>query len=198
MVPHPNGRLGKELAQVNADLCAACGICAGACPSSTPFRSVSDLVTGIDMPQLTVSALRRRLQQGLAASPAERPIVVFGCDQGARVESLAEADVVPFSLICTGMLPPSFVDYALRDGAAGVLVTGCAEGACEFRLGQRWTAQRLQGRREPHLRASVPPERWAAAWAGAEDSQTLKTALQALRQRVQAAGAEPVPGVAHG
>jgi ferredoxin/coenzyme F420-reducing hydrogenase delta subunit len=185
MVPHPNGKPGKELARVDADLCIACGICAGACPSSTPFRSVADLVTGIDMPQLTVSTLRRRLQQGLGALQAERPIVVFGCDRGARVERLAGTDVAAFSLICTGMLPPSFVDYALRDGAAGVLVSGCAEGTCEFRLGQRWAAERLQGQREPHLRALDTPERLAVAWVDATDAQSLAAALQQLRQRLQ-------------
>ncbi len=176
---------GKELARVDADLCIACGICAGACPSSTPFRSVAELVTGIDMPQLTVSSLRRRLQQGLGALQAERPIVVFGCDRGARVERLAGTDVAAFSLICTGMLPPSFVDYALRDGAAGVLVSGCAEGSCEFRLGQRWAAERLQGQREPHLRALDTPERLAVAWVDAADAQSLAAALQRLRQRLQ-------------
>ncbi len=185
MVPHPNKRIGKELAQVNADLCASCGICAGACPSSTPFRSTAELVTGIDMPQLTIGTLRRRLQQALASATGGRPIVVFGCDRGARVHTLAGQDVVPFSLICTGMLPPSFVDYALRDGAAGVLVTGCAEGACEYRLGQRWTSERLLGRREPHLRSDVPSERWAMAWTPAHDLPALKSALDDLRQRVQ-------------
>jgi len=187
MVPHPNIKLakaGKELAQVDGDLCVACGICAGACPSSTPFRSAADLVTGIDMPQLTVGTLRRRLQQGLNALHAERPIVVFGCDRGARVEQLAGPDVVALSLICTGMLPPSFVDYALRDGAAGVLVSGCAEGACEFRLGQRWAAERLQGRREPYLRALQAPERLAVAWVGAADAQALRATLNGLRQRL--------------
>ncbi|HOM14682.1 MAG TPA: cytochrome b N-terminal domain-containing protein, partial [Rubrivivax sp.] len=149
MVPHPNGRRGRELALVDADLCASCGICAGACPSSTPFRSVAELVTGIDMPQLTVGTLRRRLQQALSALRSERPIVIFGCDHGVRVETLAGCDVAPLSLLCAGMLPPSFVDYALRDGAAGVLVSGCAEAGCEFRLGQRWAAQRLVGQREP-------------------------------------------------
>jgi coenzyme F420-reducing hydrogenase delta subunit/ferredoxin len=199
MVPHPNGKPGKELARVDADLCIACGICAGACPSSTPFRSVADLVTGIDMPQLTVSTLRRRLQQGLAALQAERPIVVFGCDRGARVEPLASADVAAFSLICTGMLPPSFVDYALRDGAAGVLVSGCAEGTCEFRLGQRWAAERLQGQREPHLRALDTPERLAVAWVDAADAQSLAAALQRLRQRLQALPIETAAGPArHG
>jgi coenzyme F420-reducing hydrogenase delta subunit len=169
---------------VNADLCASCGICAGACPSSTPFRSAAELVTGIDMPQSPIGALRRRMQQGLSASKSQRPIVVFGCDRGARVESLAGPDVVPLSLICTGMLPPSFVEYALRDGAAGVLVTGCAEGACEYRLGQRWAAERLAGRREPYLRADVDPKRWATAWASARDPQVLVAALAGLRQQI--------------
>ncbi|HET7793524.1 MAG TPA: hydrogenase iron-sulfur subunit, partial [Rhizobacter sp.] len=76
-----------------------------------------------------------------------------------------------------------FVEYALRDGAAGVLVSGCREGGCEFRLGQRWTEERLNGSREPHLRASVPREQIATAWADAGDEASLRTALEQLRHR---------------
>jgi ferredoxin len=64
MAPHPDKRAHK-IAVVDADLCAACGICAGSCPSSTPFRSQQRLVTGIDMPQLPVDALRRQLEARL-------------------------------------------------------------------------------------------------------------------------------------
>jgi ferredoxin/coenzyme F420-reducing hydrogenase delta subunit len=186
MVPHPNQRTGRTLALVDADLCAGCGICAGACPSSTPFRSTAALVTGIDMPQLRIDALRQRLQHALAASRAARPLVVFGCDRGARCGGLSGSDVSAFSLLCAGQLPPSFVEYALRDGAAGVLVVACREGGCEFRLGDRWTAERLQGRRQPHLRAGVPAERLEQAFAGAGDEAALEQALQRLRRRVQA------------
>jgi coenzyme F420-reducing hydrogenase delta subunit len=91
--------------------------------------------------------------------------------------------------MCAAQLPPSFVEYALRDGAAGVLVTACAEGSCEFRLGQRWTAERLQGTRAPHLRATVPRERLALAWAGAGDEPAVREALQSLRRRLAAAAA---------
>ena len=90
-----------------------------------------------------------------------------------------------FSLMCIGLLPPSFVEYALRDGASAVLVSGCREGGCEFRLGQRWTEQRLAGEREPHLRGSVPHERWATAWVDAGDETALHSALNRLRTRVQ-------------
>lgn len=191
MVPHPLRRAGKELAQVDADLCAGCGICAGACLSARPLPTATALVAGIEMPQRPMETLRRRLQQGLAASNAERPIVVFGCDCdcAARVEAMAGADIVPLSLVCTGMLPPSFVEHALREGAAGVLVTGCPEGACEYRLGQRWAAERLLGRRAPRLRASVVRERLAVAWVHAADPEALTAALDALRQRLAAAPA---------
>lgn len=184
MVRHPNQRIGRELAQVDADLCVGCGICAGACPSSTPFRGAARLVTGIDMPQLAVDTLRGRLRQDLQASRAEHPLVVFGCDHGAAWAGAA--DLSGCSLLCAGQLPPSFVEYALRDGAAGVLVAACAEGGCEFRLGERWTAERLAGRREPHLRAQVPAERVELVHAGPGDEAVLAAALQRLRRRVQA------------
>ena len=187
MVPHPNARVGRQMAQVNADLCASCGICVGACPSSTPFRSAAELVTGIDMPSAPIGALRRDLQRSLASSASDRTIVVFGCDRGARVDTLAGPDVAPFSLMCTGMLPPSFVEYALRDGAAAVLVAGCREGGCEFRLGQRWTEARLAGIREPHLRTSVARDRWATAWGDAGDEAELRAAIDRLRTRLHPA-----------
>jgi len=187
MVPHPM-RGVRELAKVDADLCASCGICVGACPSSSPFRSAAELVTGIDMPSAPIGMLRQQLVKGLAAL-GNQPykVAVFGCDHGVDVRQLTGPDVVAFSLMCAAQLPPSFVEYALRDGAAGVLVTACAEGSCEYRLGQRWTAERLQGTREPHLRTSVPRERLALAWAGAGDESAVHQALQSLRQRITAA-----------
>lgn len=194
MVPHPNRRMARQMAQVDADLCASCGICVGACPSSTPFRSVAELYTGIDLPHSPISQLRQQLKAALASLDAEDKIVVFGCDHGASVSTLSGPDVATFSLVCTGMLPPSFVEYALRDGASGVMVTGCRDGGCEFRLGQKWTEARLLGIREPHLRASVPKDRLQMVWADAGDEASLKIALTALKKRI-AAFEGPVPQV---
>lgn len=173
LVPHPLQRAGMQLAQVRAALCASCGICTGACPSSTPFRKAGALATGIDLPHWPVARLREQLRDGLKEGRRE---VVFGCECGARVDALAGPGVLALSLPCSGMLPPSFVDYALREGARSVLVSGCREGACEFRLGQRWMEARLRSEREPHLRHGVPA-RWRTVWADAGEEARLAEAL---------------------
>ncbi|HEX2493837.1 MAG TPA: hydrogenase iron-sulfur subunit [Steroidobacter sp.] len=180
MQAHPSMRPGARIAQVQSDLCASCGICVGACPSATPFRSTRDLVSGVEMPQARISVLRDELERRLASPSSEGCIVVFGCDRGARVSALAGAQVATFSLICTAMLPPSFIEYSLRRGAAAVLVTGCGEGACEFRLGQRWTEERLSGAREPHLRTGVR-DRVCIRWAGRGQEEYLRAAIKALQ-----------------
>lgn len=185
MAPHPSRR-GYQVALVDADLCASCGICAGSCPSSTPFRSREHLITGIDMPQLPVNALREELERKLAALSGKTRIVVFGCRHGAPVGTLESEDTAVMNLICTGMLPPAFVEYALRTGADGVMIANCREGGCEFRLGERWTTERLHRQREPELRERVPAERLRIAFASANDGKPLHRELIDFRAQIEA------------
>ena len=187
MAPHPD-KPGHQIALVDADLCAACGICAGSCPSSTPFRSQERLVTGIDMPQLPVDALRRRLEDDLARLQGNLRLVVFGCDQSVDLARVAGPDTATLGLLCAGMLPPSFVEYALRSGADGVVIAGCRDGGCEFRLGMEWTRERLSQRREPHLRSTVPIDRIAIIPLARGEEECLTTALTAFRARLNNAG----------
>jgi ferredoxin/coenzyme F420-reducing hydrogenase delta subunit len=186
---HPDGRPGRQIAVVAAERCASCGICAGACPSATPFRSVTELINGIDMPQQSVDSLRRTLLDTLAAADSPQ-IIAFGCEHGLDVENLCEPDVTGYNLLCIGLLPPSFIEYALRAGAAGVVVSGCAEGACEFRLGNTWTAQRLRGEHEPHLRRNVASKDYRVVFAGNHDRAKLATAIKDLRDNA-ASGIHP-------
>ena len=116
-------------AKVFESRCAACGICVGACPSSTPFRSVRELVSGIDLPDFTVHQLRERVR---AALPAEE--IVFCCERSG-----AQGIV----LRCLGMLPPGFVAYARRHGARRVKTVGCRDGECAYRLGMALSMERL-------------------------------------------------------
>ena len=78
-----------------------------------------------------------------------------------------------------------------------MLVTGCRAGSCAFRLGNRWTEERLAGMREPHLRAIPPGKTLRIAWAGRGEEAELAVALDDLRralatERLQ--NAEPIAG----
>ena len=184
MAPHPD-KPNHKIAIVDADHCAGCGICAGACPSSTPFRSQERLVTGIDMPQQPVDVLRQQLEAKLEKLEGKTRLVVFGCDQGADVSALAARDTATLSLICTGMLPPSFIEYALRSGIDGVVISGCREGGCDFRLGMEWTHARLARQREPHLRNLVPLDRLQLIDASRGDGKQLVAAVVEFRNRLE-------------
>jgi ferredoxin/coenzyme F420-reducing hydrogenase delta subunit len=176
MVPHPDKR-HREMARVVADQCAGCGICVGACPSSTPFRSVADLVTGIDLPQRPLDDVRRSLAAALARARAQgvRPTVLIGCDHGAQVADLLPGasahGVIALSLPCSAALPPAFAEFAQREGAARVVVADCGEHGCAYRFGAAFTRARMQGAREPHLRAHARGGvQFLTAMAGDEDA----------------------------
>ena len=193
MAARSDGRPHARAAVVDAVLCAGCGICAGACPSSTPFRSAAELATGIDLPQAPIGALRRKLEAALARMGSmprtgAPHIVVFGCSAPiARTHDLHEAWL---PLACAAQLPPSFVEYALRAGADGVLVAGCRESDCAFRLGDVWTTRRFAGMREPRLREVVPRERVAIAWVG-DDPRAFDDALARFRSSLVRAPRSP-------
>lgn len=184
MVLHPVKR-GHQIAVVDADLCASCGICAGSCPSSTPFRSQEKLVTGIDMPHQPVDVMRKELEAQLDALSGAVKLVVFGCASAVDVLTLRRPDTAVMRLQCTGMLPPSFVEYALRSGADGVVVTGCRDGGCDFRLGMEWTRDRLGRRREPHLREMVPLERLRIIPSSRSEHALLAAALVSFRAELE-------------
>ncbi len=186
MMPRTDGRAFEREAVVDPRLCVSCGICAGACPTSMPFRRASELVPGIDLPSLSMAALRDRVH-GTAESLTGGPrVMAFGCDHGVEVERACGPQVAAVSLACIGQLPPAFIDYVLsRDLADGVLLTGCADGFCYNRFGIAWTEARLAGARDPHLRARVPRERLMTRWLGRHQSAELEHALRDFASRLE-------------
>ncbi len=165
-------------AVVEPSLCVSCGICAGACPTATPFRRASELVSGIDLPDMTVAELREEIETRCAFRKDETRILVFGCDHGVSLRGIDGASVKSISLRCIGQLPPSFIDYVLSKRLVdGVVLTGCSENSCYARFGIKWTNERVARARDPMLRARVPRERIRVLWAGRAGRRSLEALL---------------------
>ena len=176
----------SQEAVVNQNLCTGCGICAGACPTSTPFRRTSELIPGIDMPDLSMQALRKETLTVTAKLSGSGRVIVYGCENGPDLQKLEGPDVATVKLHCMGMLPPSFIDFVIsHHHADGVLVTGCIKENCHNRLGNRWTALRLAGERDPYLRKRIPRERIHEFWAGVTHDKALKKELTAFQDRLK-------------
>ena len=167
-------------------LCTACGICTGSCVSSSPFRMAKDtLKSGIEMPWYGANDLRSKTIEGLQGLSEKVKIIIYGCENGLQLTKLQDVGTATVVMPCAGMLPPSLIDYAIKNGADGVFVTGCREGDCFHRFGNRWTDVRLLGEREPHLLKRTDKEKIVAFWGSKSESEELRAKVQEYRSLLE-------------
>lgn len=185
MAARSDGMAYSTEAVVNLDNCVSCGICVGSCPTATPFRRASPIAPGIELPDFSISGLRDRTIAAAGSKAGQPRVIVYSCEH-AGAESLHGNNSTVITMPCVGMLPPAFIDFALsRDLADGVLLAGCAEGDCYYRLGDEWTRQRIAGARDPYLRQRVTRERLAVSWLPRNSNrrqQSLAEFIERLQQ----------------
>ena len=188
MVPRSDGRPYDLEPVVNPDNCTSCGICAGSCPTSTPFRRAKPIEPGIELPHRTISTLREAVMAPMTEGGDAPRVIVFACDH-SDAERLEGDGVRVITLPCVGMLPPSFVDFALsRRFADGVMLAGCAENDCYHRQGNEWTIRRMARERDPYLRERVPRDRVARNWLPPGARRRRKADLEMFRDRLRELG----------
>jgi len=168
---------------VHEDLCAACGICVGSCHSSNPFRHAKkELVTGIDMPQEPINKIREHVSAAVAQLEGENKVIVFGCNNAIDFAGLKASNIAVSNYFCVGMIPPTMIEYALKQGADGVFVTGCRTGDCYYRHGNRWFDERLDNSRLPGLRKRADRRRINVFRAAETDCKKLRKELAHFQQ----------------
>ena len=186
LVPRSDGAPFRFEVEVDPAGCVACGICMGACPSSSPFRRAGDLVTGIDLPDQSLAALRAEViaaGAALGGQPGSGRVLTLACGDGAGAGAAPGRVAVP----CAAMVPPSMVDFIISRGIAdGVCISGCAERDCRNRLGVRLTRARFARERDPFLRARVPRERVLTVWAGPTEAGRLAREVAGFAGRLAA------------
>ncbi len=182
-----DGARWKNEVVVNEDFCAACGICVGSCTYSNPFRqSDSELVTGIDMPGYPVNEIRNRIDKAITTllddnQSGGNRIIIFGCENAIDFQGLQSSNIAVINYYCVGMIPPTMVEYALKNGADGVFITGCRTGDCYYRHGNKWMDERFVGERKPILRKRAERSRIHVFRAAETDCRKLKLELTSFQ-----------------
>ncbi|MBF0125101.1 MAG: cytochrome b N-terminal domain-containing protein [Magnetococcales bacterium] len=188
MRPRTDGRDVSHEPTIKNSLCTSCGICVGSCVSSNPYRlSKTTLRSGMDMPHASIDQLRTDLLTRLQQLTGPVRVLLIGCQHGADLESLQDQQTAVLSLPCSGMFPPSLLDFALKRGADGILITGCRDGDCYYRIGNWLVDERLQGRREPHLLKRTDRQHIRVYRAAAADQDQLRQQLLALQGELRCA-----------
>lgn len=192
MLPRSDGAQFAEEAVVTEDLCTACGICVGSCPSTTPFKRLGSLDSGINLPTHTIDDIRDEIESASQGLQSPR-IILFACDNNNTLEAEADPHVGVVHVPCIGFVSPTFLDYVLsRNKAEGIYLAGCDSGDCYNRFGKDWTMDRLLRRRDPYLRKRVDAGRVATSWQSSDGqwpSMVLKAFIAHLRSYTEKDGA---------
>lgn len=173
-------------ARVDPELCVSCGLCVGACPTATAFRTRSALLPGIDLPEIPAAQLREQMQAVSERLDETQQVMVIAC-QASPVSSAMRGQGQPLVEVkCLGQLPPPFLDYAISRGRArGVLLAGCEGGDCKYRYGIRWTEERIARKRDPQLRGRIDARRIAFQWDEAWSGKPLAAVLREFAVRLK-------------
>ncbi len=90
------------------------------------------------------------------------------CDLDKHVDSKSQLKDIPGCYVvkfpCSGMIQPLMIEAALKNGADGVVVTGCQIGDCYYREGNKMIRERLLGERPPGLKKAVDRRRVIGLW----------------------------------
>lgn len=90
------------------------------------------------------------------------------CDLSSHVDAKSQLKDMPGCYVvkfpCSGMIQPLMIEAALKNGADGVVVTGCQIGDCYFREGNKMIRERLLGERPPGLKKTVDRRRVIGLW----------------------------------
>jgi coenzyme F420-reducing hydrogenase delta subunit/formate hydrogenlyase subunit 6/NADH:ubiquinone oxidoreductase subunit I len=169
-------------AQVDRSLCMSCGICAAACPTSA-----------INIEGFDDTAIAMQMQAGnwFAEESADPKIMLFICDWCLRADADLKAltglpeDVRVVNVPCSGRVDPSFVLFALVEGADGVLVIGCQPGECHYMRGTYISQGRTSLLEEVLAQMGVVDGRVRFARIGSADRGKLPRLVEEMRASVR-------------
>jgi coenzyme F420-reducing hydrogenase delta subunit len=129
-------------------------------------------------------------------SDFEPRIVAFLCkwcsSAGADLAGVSRLEykpnVVPIRVMCSGRVNPLFVLKALKEGADGVLVSGCHPGDCHYVQGNMFARRRFAVLRKMLEYIGIEPDRFQVSWVSASEGTKFTQVIDEVTESIRALG----------
>ncbi len=127
----------------------------------------------------------------------EPNILVFCCNwcsyAGADLAGVSRFQYPPniriIRVMCSGRVDPSFVLKALKNGADGVLVSGCHIGDCHYITGNEYTEERFERLHNILIKQlGVDPKRVRLEWVSASEGKRFAEVITEFTNQIKELG----------
>lgn len=164
---------GNRKVVVDKLKCKGCGLCIATCPSGVIFQKHGFEVTPFE--------LKEKITQYLEKS--ETKLIVFICNwsifPGLQMSDSPTLINTSYGLIvtmCAGRINPELVLHAFKQGAWGVMVSGCPPEECEHE-GNYKARRKMLLLKNLLKQLNIKPERLRMGWFSRGETQKLKDAI---------------------
>ena len=90
--------------------------------------------------------------------------------------------------MCSGRVDPMFVLKALKEGADGVLVSGCHPGDCHYVKGNMYARRRFAVLKKLLEYIGIEPDRFQVSWVSASEGAKFAQVIDEVTESVRALG----------
>ncbi len=130
----------------------------------------------------------------------EPRIIAFACNwcsyAGADLAGVSRIQYPPSTrvirVMCSGRVSPLFILEALRNGADGVLVTGCHLGDCHYVSGNEKAMKNLEMARSLIDLLGIDPQRLRLEWISAGEGARFAEVIREFTDQIRELGANPL------
>lgn len=130
----------------------------------------------------------------------EPKVLVFLCNwcsyAGADLAGVSRvqypSNVRLVRVMCSGRVDPIFVLEALKQGADGVMITGCHPSECHYEKGNYLAEARMKFLKQSLQEIGLQPERVRVEWISASEGRKFASVVQEMVEKVRELGANPL------
>ena len=98
------------------------------------------------------------------------------------------SNVSAIRVMCTGRLNPLFVAAAFRQGADGVLISGCHPGECHYMQGNYLARRKISLFRNLLEFMGINPERLQMSWVSASEGKKFSNVVKDVTEKITELG----------